>query len=94
MNPNAAVEDAESARRMAAAEMANLERGEFGAIHFAWAGGQERGQGHYYRVQGPVFLAEYDNTQNDANHIHAVWRNLVNDFGEDLLRSHYRQAPG
>jgi hypothetical protein len=62
-------------------------------LYFAWAGGLEPGQGHYYRVQGPTFLLEYDNTQNNANHIHAVWRDLENDFGEDLLRKHYDQVP-
>ena len=62
-------------------------------IQFAWAGGMERGQGHYYRVQGPTFLLEYDNTQNDANHIHAVWRDFNGDFGEDLLRKHYLETP-
>jgi hypothetical protein len=62
-------------------------------IHFAWAGGLEPGQGHYYRIQGPTFLMEYDNTQNNANHVHAVWRDLENDFGEDLLRKHYEQVP-
>lgn len=61
-------------------------------LHFAWAGGVERGQGHYYRIQGPTFLMEYDNTQNRANHIHAVWRDFENDFGEDLLRKHYEQV--
>jgi len=62
-------------------------------IYFAWAGGLEPGQGHYYRIQGPSFLMEYDNTQNNANHIHTVWRDLQNDFGEDLLRQHYEQVP-
>jgi hypothetical protein len=61
-------------------------------IHFAWAGGFERGQGHYYRIQGPTFLIEYDNTQNNANHIHCVYRDFKEDFGEDLLKRHYEQA--
>lgn len=61
-------------------------------IQFAWAGGLEPGEGHYYRVQGPTFLLEYDNTQNQANHIHTVWRDFENDFGQDLLRQHYDQA--
>src|ERR1041385_3994787 len=61
-------------------------------LHFAWAGGLEPGQGHYYRIQGPTFLLEYDNTQDKANHIHSVWRDLQNDFGDDLLRRHYEQA--
>ncbi len=76
---------------VAEVERGKLERADLLALYFAWAGGEERGQGHYYRVQGPVFMAEYDNTQNDANHIHTVWRDLHNDFGEDLLRHHYRQ---
>ena len=58
-------------------------------IHFAWAGGLEPGKAHYYRIQGPTFVMEYDNTQNDANHIHCVWRDMQNDFGEDLLKKHY-----
>jgi hypothetical protein len=62
-------------------------------VTFAWMGGLERGQRHYYRVQGPTFLIEYDNTQNDANHIHAVWRDFDGDFGVDLLEQHYKQAP-
>ena len=56
---------------------------------FAWAGPDEPGRGHYYAVRGPLLLIEYDNTQNDANHIHAVWRDLANDWGEDLLARHY-----
>lgn len=62
-------------------------------MYFAWAGGFERGVGHYYRVQTPVFLFEYDNTQNDANHVHAVWREFDGDFGADLLRRHYEESP-
>jgi Protein of unknown function (DUF3500) len=61
---------------------------------FAWAGGAEPGRGHYYAVRGPRFLIEYDNTQNGANHIHAVWRDLANDWGEDLLAAHYRTVHG
>ena len=72
---------------------ARLERLEAGIdrIKFAWMGGTEKGQGHYYRIQGPTFLIEYDNTQNDANHIHSVWRDFDGDFGEDLLTAHYRK---
>ncbi len=61
-------------------------------VAFAWAGGMNQGDGHYYRVQGPTFLLEYDNTQNNANHVHAVWRDFTNDFGEDLLKRHYEQS--
>lgn len=62
-------------------------------LWFAWLGGLEKGQGHYYRVQGPTFILEYDNTQNNANHIHTTWRDLKNDFGEDALRRHYEETP-
>ena len=60
-------------------------------IHFAWAGSLEPRQGHYYRIQAPDFLIEYDNTQNGANHVHCVSRDLKHDFGDDLLRQHYEQ---
>ena len=66
-----------------------LEAGALADMHFAWAGGAEKGEPHYYRLQGPRFLVEYDCTQNDANHIHAVWRDPEGDFGEDLLARHY-----
>ncbi len=62
-------------------------------MYFAWAGSTEPGQGHYYRIQTPHFLFEYDNTQNDANHVHTVWRAFDGDFGEDLLRKHYEESP-
>jgi len=62
-------------------------------IFFAWAGPEEKNQGHYYRVAGPTFLVEYDNTQNNANHVHSVWRDLTGDFGADLLAAHYKANP-
>ncbi len=61
-------------------------------IHFAWAGGEERGMPHYYRMHSPFFFVEYDNTQNNANHIHSVWRHIEDDFGSDLLRLHYNRT--
>jgi hypothetical protein len=61
-------------------------------IHFAWAGSTDLGKAHYYRLHSPKFLIEYDNTQNDANHIHTVYRVPVNDFGADLLRQHYDKS--
>jgi hypothetical protein len=61
-------------------------------IYFAWAGVTEVGKGHYYRIHGPNFLVEYDDTQNDANHIHTVWRDLENDFGGDVLKRHYEES--
>lgn len=68
----------------------DVEDGGFGELRFAWAGGTEAGQPHYYRIHGPTILVEYDNQQNDANHIHTVWRDLRHDFGGDLLAEHYR----
>ena len=59
-------------------------------LAFAWAGSTEPGERHYYRVQGPDLLIEHDNTQGGGNHIHSVWRNPANDFGDDLLAAHYR----
>ncbi|MBV9267240.1 MAG: DUF3500 domain-containing protein [Acidobacteriaceae bacterium] len=58
-------------------------------IHFAWSGGINQGDPHYYRVQTASFLIELDDTQDNANHIHSVWRDLNGDFGEDLLKLHY-----
>lgn len=76
---------------LAAEDLARAVRSGVDKIHFAWAGGLEPGQPHYYRIQGPTFLIEYDNTQNNANHIHSVWRDFTNDFGDDLLRRHYER---
>lgn len=61
-------------------------------LHFAWAGGTRWGTPHYYRIQGPMLIIEYDNTQNNGNHVHTVVRDLTNDFAEDFLREHYREA--
>lgn len=68
---------------------ANLVEEEFKKIRFAWAGEDEPHQPHYYRIQGDRLFIEYDNTQRGANHIHAVWRDLANDFGGDVLARHY-----
>ena len=62
-------------------------------IYFAWAGLIKPGKPHYYRVQGPTFIFEYDNVQNNANHIHTMWRDTENDFGENLLKLHYEKVP-
>jgi hypothetical protein len=72
--------------------LARLRAAGLDAVKFAWMGGVEKGQGHYYRVQGPTFLIEMDNTQNDANHIHLVWRDFKGDWGRDLLAEHYRTS--
>lgn len=62
-------------------------------VFFGWAGSDQPGQGHYYRLQGPTFIIEYDNTQNNANHVHVIWRDRENEFGADFLRAHYEQTP-
>lgn len=58
-------------------------------LSFAWAGSLKPGVGHYYRIQGPMLLIEYDNTQGNANHVHTMVRDLNDDFAEDILREHY-----
>jgi hypothetical protein len=60
------------------------------ATWFAWAGGLEKGEGHYYRIQTPHWLLEYANTQNKAHHVHAVWRDFDGDFGADLMGKHFQ----
>jgi hypothetical protein len=61
-------------------------------IRFGWAGALTPGKPHYYRIQGKTFLIEFDNTQNNANHIHTVWRDFDGDFGIDLLKKHYQNS--
>lgn len=73
-------------------DLKRIEAAGWDKVSFAWAGSFEPREGHYYRIQGPTFLAEYDNTQNGANHVHAVYRDLEQDFGDDLLKRHYDAA--
>jgi hypothetical protein len=77
---------------IAADRMAKVKKAGIENIGFAWAGSIERGQKHYYRMQGPTFLIEFDNTQNDGNHVHSVWRDFNGDFGRDLLREHLKSS--
>jgi hypothetical protein len=70
-------------------EWAKLSDDKIQELSFLWAGGIEKGQPHYYRVQGTRLFVEYDNTQRGTNHIHSVWRDLENDFGGDVLANHY-----
>lgn len=73
-------------------EWNRIKKNDWNALRFAWAGGTEPGEGHYYRLQGKTFVVEYDNTQNGANHPHAVWRDRERDFGVDLLKEHYANS--
>jgi hypothetical protein len=75
------------AERLAKIRQAGLEK-----VAFAWAGPTEPGKQHYYRIQGPTFLVEYDNSQNQGNHVHSVWRDFAGDFGRDLLREHVKSV--
>jgi hypothetical protein len=79
---------------LAEAELARIKGDHLDELSFAWAGGFERGQGHYYRIHGVHFAIEYDNTQNNANHVHTVWRDFEHDFGGDALRAHLEQEHG
>lgn len=74
---------------LAHTDLAKIEAAGWDKVRFAWAGGTEPGAGHYYRLHGPTFLVEFDNTQNNANHVHTVWRDPAGDFGADLLKEHY-----
>lgn len=69
--------------------MAEIEKENLSEIRFGWAGATDYGQGHYYRIQGQSFLIEFDNTINNANHIHTVWRDFDGDFGRDVIKEHY-----
>jgi hypothetical protein len=71
-----------------------IERMGYEKLSFAWAGSLKPGSGHYYRIQGPSLIIEYDNTQNNANHVHTVVRDLTNDFADDILREHYQKEHG
>ena len=77
-----------AADRMAKIKAAGTEK-----IAFAWAGSTEKGQKYHYRVQGPTFLIEHNNTQNNGNHVHSVWRDFNGDFGRDLLAEHMAAFP-
>ena len=78
---------AEAKRRMKGVREVGFE-----TLKFAWMGGVKLGEPHYYRIQGPTFIVEYDNVQNGANHPHTAWRDFKGDFGRDVLRLHHLQA--
>jgi hypothetical protein len=77
---------------VAADRLAKIKTAGIDNVAFAWAGPIERGALHYYRVQGPTFLIEFDNTQGKGNHVHSIWRDFRGDFGRDLLREHVAAA--
>jgi hypothetical protein len=75
---------------IATERMRRIDAAGFDTVAFAWIGADARHQPHYYRVQGPTFLIEFDNVQSGANHIHSVWRDFNGDFGDDVLKRHYQ----
>jgi len=77
---------------IAAQEWDKVERAGLDGITFAWGGPVEKGAGHYYAIQGPTFIVEYDNTQGNSNHIHSVYRTFDGDWGEDILAAHYADS--
>jgi len=77
---------------LAEAELKKIADHGWNSLQFAWAGGLARGEPHYYRIHGPHFVIEYDNTQNNANHVHTTWRDFAGDFGRDLLREHHLES--
>lgn len=77
-------------KELADQDLARIDKAGVENIHFVWAGGLEPGEPHHYLIQGPTFLIEYDNTQDGADHIHCVYRDFDNDFG-DVLLEHYQK---
>ena len=81
-----------TANDVAGNEWRRIESAGLETATFAWAGPEEPGRQHYYSVVGPKFTIEYDNTQNEGNHIHSVLRDFEHDWGEDLLSEHYSKS--
>ena len=78
-------------KELAESDMRRIIAAGTGKVRFGWAGGTKPGEAWYYRIHGPTFLMEAANTQNNANHIHATWRDFDGDFGHDILAEHYRE---
>ena len=77
---------------IASERMRRINAAGFDKVAFVWVGADALHEPHYYRVQGPTFLIEFDNVQSTANHIHSVWRDFNGDFGDDVLKNHYESA--
>jgi hypothetical protein len=77
---------------VAKVRMNKIAKEDMNSVGFGWAGETVLNKPHYYRIQGKTFLIEFDNTQNNANHIHLVWRDFKGDFGTDLLKEHYQNS--
>ncbi|HEY8947152.1 MAG TPA: DUF3500 domain-containing protein [Polyangiaceae bacterium] len=81
------------APELAAERLSRIEDAGLDGVSFLWSGSLMRGQAHYYRVQGPTFLIEYANEQNNANHVHTAWRDFDGDYGRDLIAEHRLAHP-
>lgn len=81
-------------KELADQDLARIDRAGVEKIHFVWAGGLEPGEPHHYLIQGPTFLIEYDCTQDNANHIHCVYRDFDNDFGDAILEHYHKHHHG
>lgn len=83
-----------STKKLADKMLNDIKKAGLDQLRFAWAGStkQEKGKAYYYRIHGPTIIIEYDNSQNNANHIHTVVRDLKNDFGGDMLLQHYKSS--
>ena len=81
------------ASELAAERLSRVEDSKLDEVSFLWSGSLMSGQAHYYRVQGPTFLIEYVNEQNNANHVHAAWRDFNGDYGRDLIQEHLQAHP-
>ena len=77
---------------IATERMRRINTAGFDKVSFVWIGADALHEPHYYRIQGPTFLIEFDNVQSKGNHIHSVWRDFNGDFGDDVLKSHYQSA--
>ena len=81
------------APEIAAARRAEIEAAGRDALRFLWAEAPEPPGAFYFRLQGPRTLIEVDNT-TDGDHVHAVWHDAENDFGDSLLAAHWRESHG
>ncbi len=78
--------------KIASARRKQVMEEDLSELYFGWVGAKSLGAAHYYRIQAKTFLIEFDNSQNNANHIHTVWRDFEGDFGRDLIREHYAKS--
>jgi hypothetical protein len=81
-------------KELADQDLARIDRAGPEKIRFLWAGGLQAGEPHHYLIQGPTFLIEYDNTQDDANHVHCIYRDFDNDFGDGMVEHYDKRHRG